>query len=498
MSLKSHEVRKLAVASLAALAALGAGASSAQAASKTLNYQCKYPILGTEPLSIAINLDIPATWERGEPTPPFGISAVATAAGDTSAGLALIDDLTSIEGVSTASSTVTLPEGGSLKVSVPINVEKYVIPTPTPDPLVLNASGSTPSLTFDEPGTATIKLDKLALNLTARDSFGDPIVLPPVTRDVDGVAVTPSDSDPGTFDVYCKLDAGQDTTLASFQITEGGGGGGGADTTPPTNPTVTATTTKNSATLSWSGATDNVGVAGYDVFNGSTKVSSVTGTTATVSGLSPDTSYTFRVVARDAAGNVSTGATVTAKTAADTGGGGGGSTGIVKYGYTLAGSTSVRTLTTGPLPLKGAIDAELTLATGAFSADLTLNDTVGRLTTLGFLPVTVKVGLVPSGKTTGTLLDGVLITNSLVRVKLKEIKLFGAIPIAGGNSCQTKQLSKIQLKSTQPEFSPLRGGPIAGTYAISDLNGCGPLNGFVSPLTAGGGNTINLTLTPKA
>ncbi len=168
------------------------------------------------------------------------------------------------------------------------------------------------------------------------------------------------------------------------------------------------------------------------------------------------------------------------------------------FSYALKGSTTLKTLTKGTLGLTGAIDAQLTLATGAFTADLALNDTSGRLVAAGFLPVTAKVGFVPSGKTTGSLRDGVLTSNSKVRIKVKKVKLFGAIPLAGGNNCQTKNLSDVTLKSTQPEFKPLEGGPLAGTYKISDLNGCGALNGLVSPLTAGGGNTINLMLTPKA
>jgi chitodextrinase len=56
--------------------------------------------------------------------------------------------------------------------------------------------------------------------------------------------------------------------------------------------------------LAWNASSDNIGVTGYDVYRGTTKVSTVTGTTATVSGLSPSTSYAFTVKAHDA-GNVS-------------------------------------------------------------------------------------------------------------------------------------------------------------------------------------------------
>jgi hypothetical protein len=85
-----------------------------------------------------------------------------------------------------------------------------------------------------------------------------------------------------------------------------------------------------------------------------------------------------------------------------------------------------------------------------------------------------------------------------VRIKVKSVKAFGAIPLVSGNTCQTKSLSTINLASTD-SFDPTgTGGTLAGTYAISDLNGCGPLQGLVSPITAGAGNTISVKLTPKA
>jgi chitodextrinase len=81
---------------------------------------------------------------------------------------------------------------------------------------------------------------------------------------------------------------------------------GGADT-PPTAPgglTVTAKTA-TSVSLSWTASTDNAGVTGYQVRQGSTVVGSPTGTSYTVGGLSAATAYSFSVVALDTAGNIS-------------------------------------------------------------------------------------------------------------------------------------------------------------------------------------------------
>ncbi|MEZ4792267.1 MAG: M12 family metallo-peptidase [Gelidibacter sp.] len=79
------------------------------------------------------------------------------------------------------------------------------------------------------------------------------------------------------------------------------------DTTAPTTPTSLAAsgTTQTTTNLSWSASTDNVGVTGYDVYQGSTVIATVTGTTRQVTGLTANTVYSFRVRAKDAAGNVS-------------------------------------------------------------------------------------------------------------------------------------------------------------------------------------------------
>lgn len=86
----------------------------------------------------------------------------------------------------------------------------------------------------------------------------------------------------------------------------GDGPGTGSDVVAPTAPGSLASTgvTSSSVTLSWNASTDNVGVTGYIVYYGTSSVNSA-GTTATISGLSPNTAYTFTVKANDAAGNLS-------------------------------------------------------------------------------------------------------------------------------------------------------------------------------------------------
>jgi mannan endo-1,4-beta-mannosidase len=87
------------------------------------------------------------------------------------------------------------------------------------------------------------------------------------------------------------------------------GSGGPDDTEAPTAPGAPAATavTDTSVTLGWSPATDDVGVTGYDVVRvgdgTETVAASSTTATATVTGLTANTAYTFAVYARDAAGN---------------------------------------------------------------------------------------------------------------------------------------------------------------------------------------------------
>jgi len=109
--------------------------------------------------------------------------------------------------------------------------------------------------------------------------------------------------------------------------TGSGGGGGGSDTTAPSTPGSLRSTgvTASSVSLAWNASTDNVGVTGYNVYRGGTLVTTVTGTTATVTGLAASTSYSFTVRAKDAAGNLSAASnTLTVSTSASGGGGGGG------------------------------------------------------------------------------------------------------------------------------------------------------------------------------
>ncbi len=86
--------------------------------------------------------------------------------------------------------------------------------------------------------------------------------------------------------------------------------GNSNDTEAPTAPSnlQVSDITKTSLKLIWGKSSDNTGVVGYDIYQFEVKIGSVspwTATTFTATGLTENTSYTFKVRAKDAAGNIS-------------------------------------------------------------------------------------------------------------------------------------------------------------------------------------------------
>ncbi|CAM5613691.1 cellulase family glycosylhydrolase [Streptomyces griseomycini] len=135
-----------------------------------------------------------------------------------------------------------------------------------------------------------------------------------------------------------RLFNGTDGIAATAEEAEVYSSGSGGDTTAPTPPRTPAASavTSSSATLTWGAATDVNGVTGYDVVRiadgEETVVTTATGTSATVTGLAPATSYTFAVYARDAAGNRSQRSATVAVTTSS-----GGTTGACEVGYRVTG-----------------------------------------------------------------------------------------------------------------------------------------------------------------
>ncbi|WP_078628389.1 glycoside hydrolase family 18 chitinase [Streptomyces sp. NRRL F-2664] len=81
---------------------------------------------------------------------------------------------------------------------------------------------------------------------------------------------------------------------------DGGTQPGDAPPTAPGAPSA-SNVADTSLTLTWTSATDDKGVKNYDVYRGSARIATVTGTSYADSGLTKGTTYTYSVTARDTA-----------------------------------------------------------------------------------------------------------------------------------------------------------------------------------------------------
>ncbi len=183
------------------------------------------------------------------------------------------------------------------------HVVAFKLEPDTPDteaptvPTNLSASSVTESsLTLSwDPSTDNI-------GVTGYDVSQDGVVIGSVAGtsiDVTGLAASTSYD----FSVVAKDAAGNESAASStLTVTTLA-----PDTQAPTVPAnlVASNVASSQATISWDASTDNVGVAEYDVLQDGVVVDTVTGTTATITGLSAETTYSFTVIAKDAAGNAS-------------------------------------------------------------------------------------------------------------------------------------------------------------------------------------------------
>ena len=126
---------------------------------------------------------------------------------------------------------------------------------------------------------------------------------------------TPVESVSGTTGIVSGLACGTSYTLAVDAVDAAGNRSPEAvtmvsttacsDTQAPSTPTglETSNVSQTSLSLAWLPSSDNVGVAGYDVYRNGAKVGSSSSTSYPQSGLTCGTPYTLAVAAYDSAGN---------------------------------------------------------------------------------------------------------------------------------------------------------------------------------------------------
>jgi chitodextrinase len=151
------------------------------------------------------------------------------------------------------------------------------------------------------PSTSSLVQSKLVDANASTSSFSDAALAlgQSVTDPLTGVSITTLSVGPAGASVSVQF--GTDSQLPSAP--------GSLSATPSSSTSVQ---------LTWAAATDNIGVAGYDVYRGGALVETTSGPSLSYldTGLSPTTAYGYEVRAYDAAGNVGPGAAASATTPA--------------------------------------------------------------------------------------------------------------------------------------------------------------------------------------
>ncbi|MEW1929368.1 DUF6801 domain-containing protein [Streptomyces sp. NPDC088360] len=181
--------------------------AAAEPASLTQTYKCVFPIMEEDPLTVVIKADLPAKVKVGEQVPAFHVTSVSKVSKSAATALRTVGGAT-LEGVATADVTVHMPEG-PLNIGLDNTIPKTPLPQPPAD-FEVTATGRAPALTFRQPGSVKIDVNRLLLTMTPRDTTGAKTAL-------------------DTFETECTLDpADQNKTLHTVQVEPG--------TTDPTDP----------------------------------------------------------------------------------------------------------------------------------------------------------------------------------------------------------------------------------------------------------------------
>jgi chitodextrinase len=110
---------------------------------------------------------------------------------------------------------------------------------------------------------------------------------------------------PTTDTAFSRNNAG--VSDAFISVFDANFSAGIAETIPPSAPTNLGAAAANDIQINllWDASTDNIGVTGYEVWRGDTKIATITSTSYSDTGLTPSTAYSYRVKAIDASNNAS-------------------------------------------------------------------------------------------------------------------------------------------------------------------------------------------------
>jgi len=146
-------------------------------------------------IAVDMAAEIPDTLPVNTPSDRFAITATTVIPASTTEGLYSLKAAT-IEGGAIADATVNAPEGPVVATARPTIAKTNV---PESGPFTVVATGSTPSLGFQQEGWATVNVGNIRLVVTPKDAAGNATAL-------------------GTLQVQCYQKPGQVNALAQFYI----------------------------------------------------------------------------------------------------------------------------------------------------------------------------------------------------------------------------------------------------------------------------------------
>jgi len=231
--------RLLAAVCVTALSVLTVGAASARAAesSLTVRYTCAFPLIGSRSVTVTYGMDLPGSVMQGVPTNPFGTTADITMPAIVTKGLTLVGAATVLGSAASDQSVTngTARFGGSVSYTVPST------PVPASGAITLHATGTFPSITVPNAGTADLTVGNLILTLTPLTGGGKPTV-------------------PGTLTSACTQVPGQNNVLGTVPVLV------------PVNATTTAVASSanpsvQGQTVTYTATVRPAGVSGSVAFN---------------------------------------------------------------------------------------------------------------------------------------------------------------------------------------------------------------------------------------
>jgi hypothetical protein len=147
----------------------------------------------------------------------------------------------------------------------------------------------------------------------------------------------------------------------------------------------------------------------------------------------------------------------------------------------------------------GTFTGAVETTNGALTGTLDVPAATFTYNALLFIPTTVTFHVDQVGTTpiTGTvdLQTGAVTAQDVFDVRLSSVKLFGIEVLDPATTCKSTTTSTASLTGTLDLASNPATVELSGNYAISALDGCGFLGGFVSAFTAGPTNSLDVTIT---